>query len=81
MPLSPLAAGYDQFILDLDGCIWIGGEALPGATGAVEELRGAGKRIVQLGFDWMPPEMPGTPAWYATTARIANARRPWMSRR
>ena len=45
MPLSPLAAGYDQFILDLDGCIWIGGEALPGATEAVEELRGAGKRI------------------------------------
>jgi glycerol-1-phosphatase len=45
VPLSPLAAGYDQFILDLDGCVWIGGEALPGAPDAVEELRGAGKRI------------------------------------
>ncbi|HZG50037.1 MAG TPA: HAD-IIA family hydrolase [Thermoleophilaceae bacterium] len=45
MPLSPLAARYDQFILDLDGCVWVGGEALPGAPEALEELRGAGKRI------------------------------------
>ena len=30
MPLSPLAARYDQFILDLDGCVWVGGEPTPG---------------------------------------------------
>jgi glycerol-1-phosphatase len=43
--LSRLAADYDQFIIDLDGCVWIGGEALPGATEAIDELRSAGKRV------------------------------------
>jgi glycerol-1-phosphatase len=45
VPLTPLAAGYDQFILDLDGCVWIGGEPTPGVVEALEELRGAGKRF------------------------------------
>ena len=42
----PLAARYDQFILDLDGCVWIGGEPTPGAVDALAELRDAGKRLV-----------------------------------
>jgi HAD superfamily hydrolase (TIGR01450 family) len=45
VPLTPLAAGFDQFILDLDGCVWIGGEPTPGVVDALEELRGAGKRF------------------------------------
>ena len=45
MPLSPLASGYDQFILDLDGCVWIGDEPTPRAVEAVEALRDAGKNI------------------------------------
>jgi len=45
VPLTPLAAGYDQFILDLDGCVWVGGEPTPGVVDALEQLRGAGKRI------------------------------------
>ncbi|MET0835728.1 MAG: HAD family hydrolase, partial [Thermoleophilaceae bacterium] len=45
MPLSPLAVRYDQFILDLDGCVWIGDEPTPGALEALEELRTAGKRV------------------------------------
>jgi HAD superfamily hydrolase (TIGR01450 family) len=45
VPLSPLAARYDQFIVDLDGCVWIGDQATPGAVEALEELRGAGKRV------------------------------------
>jgi glycerol-1-phosphatase len=45
VPLSPLADRYDQFILDLDGCVWVGGEPTPGAVGALEELRTAGKRL------------------------------------
>ena len=45
MALSPLAARYDQFILDLDGCVWIGDEATPGAVEALTELREAGKRV------------------------------------
>ena len=45
MPLTPLAARYDQFILDLDGCVWVGGEPTPGVVEALEELRDAEKRF------------------------------------
>jgi HAD superfamily hydrolase (TIGR01450 family) len=43
--LSPLALRYDQFILDLDGCVWIGDEPTPGVLDALEQLRQAGKRV------------------------------------
>jgi glycerol 3-phosphatase-2 len=43
--LTPLAARYDQFILDLDGCVWIGGEPTPGVVEALEELRDSGKHF------------------------------------
>jgi HAD superfamily hydrolase (TIGR01450 family) len=46
VPLSALVRRYDQLILDLDGCIYVGDEALPGAVEAVDSLRGAGKRVV-----------------------------------
>ena len=45
MALSPLAARYEQFILDLDGCVWIGGEPTPRAVETLEALRDAGKRV------------------------------------
>ena len=45
MPLSPTAQRYDQFILDLDGSVWIGDEPTPRAVEAVEALRDAGKNI------------------------------------
>jgi glycerol 3-phosphatase-2 len=45
VPLTPLTAGYDQFILDLDGCVWIGDEPTAGAPAAVAALREAGKRV------------------------------------
>jgi HAD superfamily hydrolase (TIGR01450 family) len=45
VPLTPLAARYDQFILDLDGCVWVGGEPTPGVVEALDELRAAGKRV------------------------------------
>jgi HAD superfamily hydrolase (TIGR01450 family) len=45
VPLSPLAVRYDQFILDLDGCVWVGEEPTPGAVAAVSALRDAGKRV------------------------------------
>jgi glycerol 3-phosphatase-2 len=45
VPLTPLAASYDQFILDLDGCVWVGGEPTPGVVDALDELRAAGKRM------------------------------------
>ena len=46
MPLTALAARYDQFILDLDGCVWVGGVPTPGVVEALEEVRGAGKQLV-----------------------------------
>ena len=45
MPLSPLAQRYDQFILDLDGCVWVGDEPTPGAQETVASLRQAGKAV------------------------------------
>ena len=45
MPLSPLARRYDQFILDLDGCVWVGGEPTPRAQEAIAALREAGKSV------------------------------------
>jgi HAD superfamily hydrolase (TIGR01450 family) len=45
VPLSPLARRYDQFILDLDGCVWVGGEPTPRAVEALAELREAGKEV------------------------------------
>ena len=45
MLLSPLARRYDQFILDLDGCVWIGEEPTPRAVEAIDALREAGKEV------------------------------------
>jgi HAD superfamily hydrolase (TIGR01450 family) len=45
LPLSPLVRRYDQLILDLDGCIWIGDAPVPGSVEAVSTLREAGKRV------------------------------------
>jgi HAD superfamily hydrolase (TIGR01450 family) len=45
VPLTPLAARYDQFILDLDGCVWIGDEPTPRVVEAVDALRDAGKDV------------------------------------
>ena len=43
--ISPLLDGYDQLILDLDGCVWVGDEPTPGASEAIAALRDAGKRV------------------------------------
>src|SRR5437764_373566 len=48
MPLSPLLGRYDQVILDLDGCVWIGGVPTEGAVEAIAALREAGKRVAFL---------------------------------
>lgn len=45
MSLSPLVSRYDQLIVDLDGCVYVGDDATPGAAGALAALREAGKRI------------------------------------
>jgi glycerol 3-phosphatase-2 len=43
--LSALAAAYDQFILDLDGCVYVGDQPTPGAVGAIVALREGGKGV------------------------------------
>src|SRR4051794_28295082 len=45
VPLSPAVAPYDNLLLDLDGCLWLGDYALDGAVDAVAALRDAGKGI------------------------------------
>ena len=45
MPLSAAVRPYDQLVLDLDGCVWVGDEPLPGAVEAITALRAAGKRV------------------------------------
>jgi HAD superfamily hydrolase (TIGR01450 family) len=49
--LSPRLARYDQVLLDLDGCVWLGDEALEGAPEAVAALREAGKAVAFLTND------------------------------
>jgi glycerol-1-phosphatase len=45
MAVAALFERYDQVILDLDGCVYVGDGPTPGAVEAVEALRGAGKRL------------------------------------
>ena len=45
MAVSPLVERYDQLIVDLDGCVWVGDQAVDGSAEAIELLRGAGKRV------------------------------------
>ncbi len=51
MPVSPAIAPYDHVLLDLDGCLWVADEPLPGAVDAVHALRKAGKGIAFLTND------------------------------
>lgn len=45
MPLSGFIRQYDQLILDLDGCVYLGDEAIPGSTEAIAALRDEGRRV------------------------------------
>ena len=42
---APLAQAYDLAMLDLDGVVYIGGEAVPGAAHHLEAARAAGQRL------------------------------------
>src|SRR5947209_11330687 len=45
MPLSPLLARYDNVLLALDGCVWVGSSCTRGAAEAIAALRAAGKAL------------------------------------
>ena len=51
MTLTARITRYDQLLLDLDGCLWIGDEAVEGAAEAVAALREAGKAVAFLTND------------------------------
>jgi glycerol 3-phosphatase-2 len=51
VPISPRLKRYDQVLLDLDGTVWLGDEAIDGAPEAVAALREAGKAIAFLTND------------------------------
>jgi glycerol-1-phosphatase len=64
MPLSPLLQRYDQVILDLDGCVWIGDQPVDGSVDAVEKLRQAGKRVAfATNNSWHPGEEQVAKLW------------------
>jgi glycerol-1-phosphatase len=48
VPLSAIARRYQHFLLDLDGCLYVGDEPTEGAADAVTALREASKGIVFL---------------------------------
>jgi HAD superfamily hydrolase (TIGR01450 family) len=45
VPLTPLASNYDVLLLDLDGCVWVGDDATPGAVEALDAVRAAGRAV------------------------------------
>jgi glycerol-1-phosphatase len=45
MTLSPLLSAYDNVLLDLDGCVWVGSRPTRGVADAIGALRAAGKAI------------------------------------
>lgn len=51
MSLSPLLRRYDNVLLDLDGCVWVGDELTPRAGEAVAALHEAGKGIAYVTND------------------------------
>ena len=51
VPLSALARRYRHFLLDLDGCLWVGDEPTERAGEALTALRAASKGIVFLTND------------------------------
>jgi HAD superfamily hydrolase (TIGR01450 family) len=51
VPLRSAIARYDHLLLDLDGCLWVGEEAVAGAPEAVAALREAGKGIAYITND------------------------------
>lgn len=45
---QPLNETYDTALLDLDGVVYVGGDAVPHASGALEEARGAGMHLAYV---------------------------------
>jgi len=51
MGLAPLLDAYENVILDLDGCVWVGTQPTRGAADAIAALRAGGRRLAFLTND------------------------------
>jgi glycerol 3-phosphatase-2 len=51
MPLASLFQRYENVLLDLDGCVWVGEAPTRGAAEAIAALRAAGRRVAFLTND------------------------------
>ena len=57
---EPLCQGYDLAMLDLDGVVYISGDAVPGAAGHLAAAREAGMRLAFITNNAArPPETGG----------------------
>lgn len=64
MAISPLLQSYDQVILDLDGCVWVGDQPTPRSQEAIASLRQAGKGVAfATNNSWVPGEEHVTRLW------------------
>jgi glycerol 3-phosphatase-2 len=50
-PATALVDRFDGYVIDLDGVVWIGAEAVPGAAETLNELHARGRRIAYLTND------------------------------
>ena len=55
----PLAEHFDHFLIDLDGVVYLGAEAIPGSVDAVLELRRRGKLVRFITNDPRPDHVLG----------------------
>jgi glycerol-1-phosphatase len=64
MAVSALLRRYEQVILDLDGCVWIGPDPIPGSLEAINAIREAGMRLAFVtNNSWMSGEDLVTKLW------------------
>jgi len=64
MALTALLSRYDQVILDLDGCVWIGPEPIPGSVDAINAIREAGLKLAFVtNNSWYSGEDQVTKLW------------------
>jgi glycerol 3-phosphatase-2 len=64
MAVTPLMRRYDQVILDLDGCVWLGPDPIPGSVEAIHAIRAAGLGLAFVtNNSWLAGEDLVTKLW------------------
>ena len=64
MTVSALIRRYDQVVLDLDGCVWLGPDPIPGSVDAINAIRESGRRLAFVtNNSWLAAEDLVTKLW------------------